>query len=196
MKTLLPVILAGALVAPVSAQLFGPESLTGALFGGIAGGVIGHNNGRRSAEGAAIGAGVGAVLGAIARNERRAEAGYPAETVSYDSRPPHAMTGLVLGGIAGGVIGHNNGRHTAEGVAIGAGAGLLLGTLADQERRSVSVTPPPRFIRVTQSPPIASSPGIVIDTPAVPVAENVILRSYPGGSVGPGMSGANALFGR
>ena len=66
------ILFAATLGLHVNAQLFGPESMGGAVLGGIAGGVIGHNNGRRTAEGAAIGAGVGAVLGAIVGNERRA----------------------------------------------------------------------------------------------------------------------------
>ena len=47
---------------------------------------------------------------------------------------PSSITGAAIGGIAGGIIGHNNGRHGAEGAAIGAGAGLLLGALADDNR--------------------------------------------------------------
>jgi uncharacterized protein YcfJ len=202
MKTVLLLILAGALVVPARAQLFGPESLTGALLGGVAGGVIGHNNGRKTAEGAAIGAGVGAVLGAIVGNERRAEEGYPTEVV-YSQRPPHAVTGAVLGGIAGGVIGHNNGRHTAEGIAIGAGAGLLLGTLADQQSRSYRVgPPPPRYVAVAQ-PSVVTVSASVPQEQSVAVASapagNVILRNYPGtasASDAPTMGGANALFGR
>ena len=41
-----------------------------------------------------------------------------------------AGTGALLGGLAGGVIGHNQDGKTAEGAAIGAGAGALLGGLA------------------------------------------------------------------
>lgn len=47
----------------------------------------------------------------------------------------NTLGGALLGGIAGGVIGHNNNRQTAEGVAIGAGAGLLLGALANETQR-------------------------------------------------------------
>lgn len=199
MKTVLLLILAGALTGQVRAQLFGPESLTGALLGGVAGGVIGHNNGRHTAEGAAIGAGVGAVLGAIVGNERRAQEGYPTEVV-YSQRPPNAVTGLVLGGVAGGVIGHNSGRHTAEGIAIGAGAGLLLGTLADQQQRRY-VTASPRYVAVSQ-PSVVSVASSVPEQPDAQASEpagNVILRSYPGvasASDSPTMAGANSLFGR
>ncbi|MDX1953213.1 MAG: glycine zipper family protein, partial [Verrucomicrobiota bacterium] len=40
------------------------------------------------------------------------------------------------------IIGHNNGRRTAEGAAIGAGAGLLLGSLLNQSRREESYYSP------------------------------------------------------
>src|SRR5437867_7602333 len=47
---------------------------------------------------------------------------------------PEGLTGAAMGGVVGGLIGHNSGRQTAEGIAIGAGGGFLLGTLAHQAR--------------------------------------------------------------
>jgi outer membrane lipoprotein SlyB len=180
-----------------SAQLFGPESLGGAVLGGIAGGVIGHNNGRRTAEGAAIGAGAGAILGAIVGNERRT-----ASASGWDSEPRHfhepnrALSGAVIGGVAGGIIGHNNGRRTAEGIAIGAGAGLLLGTLADQQaaRRQALWHPTPVYhiASISPSPTPEATPSH-----APPVSSEPILLRPIGGAAGPApMAGANALFGR
>ena len=65
-------LLALALVSAVSAQaqLFRPETVTGAVVGGIAGAVIGHNDSRHGWEGAAYGATAGAVIGTIAGHAR------------------------------------------------------------------------------------------------------------------------------
>jgi len=48
---------------------------------------------------------------------------------------PEGLSGAFWGGLAGGIIGHNSDHHTGEGIAIGAGAGYLLGTLTHQARR-------------------------------------------------------------
>jgi uncharacterized protein YcfJ len=45
---------------------------------------------------------------------------------------PNATGGAVLGGLAGGIIGHNNHNQTGRGIAIGAASGLILGSIADQ----------------------------------------------------------------
>lgn len=45
-----------------------------------------------------------------------------------------AGQGALLGGLVGGIIGHNSNRRTMEGVGIGAGAGWLLGTLSREHR--------------------------------------------------------------
>jgi uncharacterized protein YcfJ len=66
---------------------------------------------------------------------------------------PGAVNGAVLGGIAGAVIGNNSGdlRHNAwRGAAYGAGAGLILGSLADNahERRVATQVSVPASSRV------------------------------------------------
>src|SRR5580700_2568676 len=45
---------------------------------------------------------------------------------------PNATGGALLGGIAGGIIGHNDHNQTGRGIAIGAASGLILGSIADQ----------------------------------------------------------------
>src|SRR2546426_11700130 len=135
MKKLILLAFSLAALSPVQAQLFTPESLTGAALGGLAGGLLG---GRHAGEAAAIGAGSGFVLGSLLHESRPEPYSYYSSYGYYPgpvyeayrySRPNYAWTGAALGGIAGGIIGHNNGRRTGEGIAIGAGAGLLLGSL-------------------------------------------------------------------
>lgn len=80
-----------AAMFPARAQLFGPESLTGALWGGLIGGLAGSDCRRGfSGDGAAIGAGVGLLMGAVAGESSRRHyyhsPGYayaPAPTVSF-----------------------------------------------------------------------------------------------------------------
>ena len=47
-----------------------------------------------------------------------------------------SLGGAIIGGIAGGIIGHNNGRRGWEGALIGTGAGLLAGQTLGGNRRS------------------------------------------------------------
>ncbi|MDB6063881.1 MAG: hypothetical protein JWR26_89 [Pedosphaera sp.] len=77
-KLFLAVLAAGALMS-AQAQLFTPESTTGAWLGGIVGGVIGHNSGHHTGEGIAIGAASGLLLGSIAHevnSDRYSYGGY------------------------------------------------------------------------------------------------------------------------
>jgi len=61
-----------AVTLSAPAQLFSPESLSGAFWGSLMGGVVGGNcHSGFSGEGAAIGAGVGLLAGAIAGEARR-----------------------------------------------------------------------------------------------------------------------------
>lgn len=173
MKWIVCVVLLAANLVSAQAQLFGPESLTGGLIGGIAGGVIGHNSGRRTAEGAAIGAGAGLFLGALTSHAREPDSYY--DSYSY-YRPNYAVTGAVLGGVAGGVIGHNNGRRTGEGVAIGAGAGLLIGGMAEYDARARGSS----YVYSTYYPGYYPR-TVVVTRPVVwqPHATTVIVRQAP-----------------
>lgn len=217
LATLIAVI--SACCVPLEAQLFTPESVSGAAFGGLIGGIIGHNSGHRTAEGAGIGAGAGLLLGALAHNTRE-EQGYYAPSVPYPGsaygyydnyyysyRPNYALSGVALGGLAGGIIGHNSHGRTLEGIGIGAGAGLLLGGLAEEHARRYERIPyapvrtvyyasPSYAVAPTYSAPaVATAPA----APAVPAPVSAsqpttLINNYYGSSSA--MSGANSLFGR
>jgi hypothetical protein len=113
-----------------------------------------------------------------------------AQSPYYYNRPDYAFTGAALGGIAGGIIGHNHHRQSAEGAAIGVGAGLLLGSIAEYHarRREASYAgsvPVYYYPAVTYAPPQAPPPQPPPQPP--PVAPPVSVNS---------MSSANSLFGR
>jgi len=67
---------------PAQAQLFSPESFSGAAFGAMMGSIIGGDCHGPSGKGAAIGAGVGLVAGALAGEANRRNS-YYSEPVSY-----------------------------------------------------------------------------------------------------------------
>ena len=252
MKTLISclsaLLLAGATVVPASAQVFRPETVSGALIGGLAGAVIGHNDGRHGWEGAAYGAAAGALIGTAvghARDHRheprvhRYSPSYSYRSYGYPyrhgwaSRPrwhvgvhaghspywhrgyshrhhhrhvrvypswawrsgwysdawsyPHergsyARRGALLGGLAGAIIGHNDGRHGWEGAAYGLGAGYLLGSIADAQARRAYETAPPVPVHVA---PTAT---------AAPQQVTIINNYY--NAPGTPMSAANRVFGR
>jgi hypothetical protein len=115
---------------------------------------------------------------------------YPYGNYGYYGSGSAAAGGLWLGALAGGIIGHNSGefRHNGwRGAAWGAGAGWLLGTVLDANRRAVAYESP---MVVQQAP--------VVQTPAAPAAQpqNVtIINNYYNAPATP-MSSANTLFGR
>jgi uncharacterized protein YcfJ len=148
MKILLIIAILIPLSSVSSAQLFSGEPLRGAALGGLLGGIIGHNSGRKTAEGIGIGAGTGWLLGALSREGRergsydtyipsRRHSVYADSPPAYRTthRPNYAVTGTVIGGLAGGIIGHNQGRRTMEGAGIGAATGLVLGGIAEHVSR-------------------------------------------------------------
>lgn len=130
----------------------------------------------------------------------------PQSGFSYSrfSRPNYTWSGAALGGLAGGIIGHNSGRRTAEGIAIGAGTGLLLGHLADRsvQRRSWAqptpvVVNPPMISPVqpaTVFAPSFTSPTVRPTTSTPQVGNVTIINNYYGNSSS--MGSANSLFGR
>jgi outer membrane lipoprotein SlyB len=86
MKRLALTILVMAALMPARAQLFSPESFSGAAFGAMMGSIIGGDCHGPSGKGAAIGAGVGLVAGALAGEANRRN-GYYSEPVSYVPAP-------------------------------------------------------------------------------------------------------------
>jgi len=143
------------------AQLFSRESVRDTALGGLLGGIIGHNSGRKTAEGVGIGAGTGWLLGNLSREHRdrgsydtyipsRRRSVY-ADSAPAATRPHYAITGAAVGGLAGAVIGHNQGRKTMEGLGNGAASGLLIGGLAEhaaskrETRHYFAEEAPPRY---------------------------------------------------
>jgi hypothetical protein len=109
-----------------------------------------------------------------------------------------ASNGLVLGALAGGIVGHNRGefRHNGwRGAAWGAGLGWLLGSVVEANRRLVAapvVYSYPQAENLTL--PVASAPAPVSAPPPAPAQPITIINNYYGNAAP--MSGANALFGR
>jgi len=204
MKAIAAILLAALACTGAKAELFSSSSMNGAALGAIAGGIIGHNNGGGGWRGAAIGAGSGLLLGSLVddyggpRYHRNTQVpvphGYyanryvyrPAPVYRYYGRPSYATQGTLLGGLAGAIIGHNSRHGGWKGAAVGAGAGLLLGTLADAADRSDDVT--------TYGPEYVPQAEAAATQPATP--QNVtIINNYYSTPSRP-MSTANSLFGR
>ena len=212
MKTSLTFGLGLLALAPLQAQIFGPQALNGVLLGGLAGAVIGHNSGSLSHngwQGAAIGAGVGALFGAAADHQAaRYNTGVPVPRGGYVYRGGYrgarggfyrgstAYDGLWLGALAGGIIGRNSGggwRHNGwRGAAWGAGAGWLLGSMLDANYGydGYDGYGDPRRVAVP-----AAQPVVVQSAPAAPAPQQVTIINNYYGNTSP-MAAANALFGR
>jgi uncharacterized protein YcfJ len=109
----------------------------------------------------------------------------------FDVRPSRewARNGLLLGGVLGGIVGHNDGRRGWEGAAIGAGAGWLFGTLADREfARRESAR------RAAEEAWQASLRRESTPAAAAPVVHHH--HYYQGQPSGGSLATANGLFGR
>jgi hypothetical protein len=93
----------------------------------------------------------------------------------------------------GAIIGHNSGgRHhngAWRGAAIGAGAGLLLGSIADSYASTGTLIESPT---VVESVPVATN-----SAPAQAAPQNVtIINNYYNGASSTQMAAANSLYGR
>ena len=204
MKKIALTLLASTLLVSAQAQLFSPESFSGALWGSLIGGVVGGDCRHGfSGEGAAIGAGAGLLAGAILGETRRQDYYYaqpyvytttPSVGYGYNSspapacsapyvyyapnsycapgyyyratRPNYAVGGTLLGGASGALIGA--GEHRAgEGAAIGAAAGLVLGSVTElttQKREqqlavAQAVPAPPAYEHPAPMQPPQSQPA-------------------------------------
>jgi uncharacterized membrane protein len=216
MKKIFALALAVVAFAPVQAQTLRPEIVTGTLLGGAAGAVIGHNSGdlhHNGWRGAAIGAGAGLLLGSLAAQAndryystqvpvpdaprtyvyREAPAYYrePVFATGDSERGDYRTNGLLLGALAGGIIGHNSGdlRHNGwRGAAIGAGLGYLLGSVAEHNARQREALESQTVMAQT-TPAYAAPVANENDAPAVTAS-----AATP--SSGSSMSAANSLFGR
>ena len=104
-----------------------------------------------------------------------------------DTRPNYLGNGLALGAIAGAILGNNSGSlgHSAwRGAAYGAGAGLLIGAIADHNarRREAATSVPSVSAASAPSPvPAAVAQPRLITAPAAPASS---------------MGDANRMFGR
>jgi hypothetical protein len=101
---------------------------------------------------------------------------YSVGTGYYSGSRGAAANGLLLGALAGGIIGHNSGdfRHNGwRGAAWGAGVGWLLGTIADANRRvETSSYPQAQVIAQPAAVAPAAAPAAA---PAQPVT---IINNY------------------
>lgn len=105
-------------------------------------------------------------------------------------RPNYAANGLLLGALAGAVIGNNSGdlRHNAwTGAALGATAGYVLGSLA--ENRADQAAPAP----VVSTPTASSAVAPAATRPASSAPPSTPASPPPAPSP---MAAANTLFGR
>lgn len=113
-------------------------------------------------------------------------------TTGYYGGTSGAANGLLLGALAGGIIGHNSGSlgHNGwRGAAWGAGLGWLLGSVADVNRSAAVYRQAP--VVAQQAAPVQAQPAAAAVVPAQPqtIINNYYYNTTP-------MSGANTLFGR
>lgn len=203
MKTQAAAVLLALTLAAASsarAQIFRPETARGIALGAIAGAVIGNNSGdlgHNVWRGAALGAAVGGILGSTAADEhaRRTQVPAPVAPPRSASHGHDPLGPVLLGGIAGAIIGNNSGGHNLwRGAVIGAGAGYVLGQLGESERRRASA---PVYVA---APIFTATPVVYAAQPTVsrvePQSVTIINNNYYGPVTVLPMADANAMFGR
>jgi len=185
--------------------------IAGAVIGNNSGDLH-HNAWKGAAIGAVAGGLIGSAVGESRDYERRTQVPVPyrdgyyqrpthytygsygysgyARPTYYDSyysygRPSYASSGMFWGGLTGAIIGNNSHHNSWRGAAWGAGAGLLIGAIADENARAREE----RVVVVPETQPAVAT------QPAQSTPQNVtIINNYYGGSSP--MSSANGMFGR
>ena len=177
-------------------------ALWGTVIGGLAGGNChnGGFSGNDAAIGAGVGLAVGTIAGQLRQQNQSASQPYyyasapPAQPYAYyapnaytapgyyyqpapqpapaPERPNYAVGGTLLGAASGALIGSGIDHQTWQGAAIGAGAGLVLGGLAEysakkhEQKMAVAAQPaPPPQPQAQQSPPAYPLQGQITSRP-------------------------------
>ena len=207
MKTIAAPLLALLLVAPVQAEIFRPGGGRGAPppagpTGDHRPSVPHRGEGRGHGDRFSVNLGYSWFgPGYYARVPGYAYGYYPGYGPDYPyyygvgayGEPSAASTGILLGALAGGIIGNNSGAfgHSGlRGAVWGAGAGLVLGSVVDAQRAREAYARPaaPTVVYAPAAAPAAVSAPV----PAAP-QQVTIINNYYGASP---MSAANSLFGR
>ncbi len=113
--------------------------------------------------------------------------GYGYSGYGYSGGGSYAGAGLFWGGVLGAIIGHNSGdlRHNGwRGAAIGAGTGLLLGSIADANVRANETVVAAPVVQAQAAPAPAQQPVTIIN------------NNYYNTPAPSQMAPANSLFGR
>lgn len=63
-----------------------------------------------------------------------------------------SLRGSLIGGVIGGIVGHNSNRRAAEGMAVGAGAGWLLGSMTRERGNNDTYIPSRSQSRYADAP--------------------------------------------
>jgi len=198
MKIWLASLTAALALNTASAQLLSPESfqysLLGALIGGSVGGDYHCGYYRWNGDNAAIGAGVGLLAGTLIGEARRKEYQnvpyvYPPPAYGYrygyeytpnagysGSRPNYAVGGTLLGTASGALISEGTSGKPGQGAAIGAAAGLVLGSIAEHNARRQEARVTTAQVQQASAPrpsvwqTAPRSPHQIPDAPRVPDA--------------------------